>query len=108
MLESQGSTAVLSASEGTPAPLPLASAVDSLSRAITYYRDIEEDHTRGLVGCRVLDRAHALVVRARTRVDSSRSRVEGSLDAADSLRVSMLGAEYTHITQMYRRSGCQS
>lgn len=89
-------------------PVPLADAVQSLSGAIVYYRDIEEDHRRGLVGCRVLGRAHSLVVRARMQVDSSRALLGGALDAADSLRVSMVGAEYTHIAQMYRRSGCQS
>ncbi|MGQ0715573.1 MAG: hypothetical protein ACT4PJ_17885 [Gemmatimonadaceae bacterium] len=88
--------------------IPLGAAVDSLSGAIAYYRDIEDDHREGLVGCRVLDRAYVLVDRARTRVDSSRTRLTGRLDAADSIRVSMLAAEYTHLAQTYRRSGCRS
>ena len=108
-------TVIASSGENGGAPTPaaagstsLTAAVESLSGAIVYYRDTEEDHRRGLVGCRVLGRAHAQVLRARMHVDSSRSLVAGSLDAADSLRVSMLGAEYRHIAQMYRRSGCQS
>ncbi len=89
-----------------PVEIPLAAAVDSLSGAMAYYRDIAEDHREGLVGCRVLDRADALVGRARTRVDSARHQIAGSLADADSIRVSMLGAEYTFVTQTYRRSGC--
>jgi hypothetical protein len=88
--------------------LSLGTAVDSLSGALAYYRDIANDHRQGLVGCRVLDRAYALVGRARTRVDSSRHRIAGGLTDADSIRVSMLGAEYTFVTQTYRRSGCHS
>ena len=91
-----------------PAPLALASAVDSLSGALAYYRDIANNHREGLVGCRVLDRAYALVGRARTRVDSSRQQAAGGLTDADSIRVSMLGAEYTFVAQTYRRSGCPS
>jgi hypothetical protein len=86
----------------------LAAAVDSLSGALAYYRDIADDHREGLVGCRVLDRAYSLVGRARTRVDSTRHRIAGTLSDADSIRVSMLGAEYTFVTQTYRRSGCQA
>ena len=86
----------------------LAAAVDSLSGALAYYRDIADDHREGLVGCRVLDRAYALVGRARTRVDSTRQRIAGQLADADSIRVSMLGAEYTFVTQTYRRSGCRA
>jgi hypothetical protein len=89
-----------------PIELTMASAVDSLSGALTYYRDIANDHREGLVGCRVLDRAYALVGRARTRVDSARRQIAGGLPDADSIRVSMLGAEYTFVTQTYRRSGC--
>jgi Meckel syndrome type 1 protein len=89
-----------------PVEIPLAAAVDSLSGALAYYRDIAKDHREGLVGCRVLDRAYALVGRARTRVDSARHQIAGSLADADSIRVSMLGAEYTFVTQTYRRSGC--
>jgi hypothetical protein len=92
--------------EPEPAAVPLVSAVDSLSDAIARYRIVEDDHRRGTVGCRVLGRAHAAVLRARSQVDASRSRVTGDLTAADSLRVSMVGAEYTHVAQMYRRSGC--
>jgi hypothetical protein len=91
-----------------PVEIPLTAAVDSLSGALAYYRDIAEDHRDGLVGCRVLDRAYALVGRARTRVDSARHQVAGSLADADSIRVSMLGAEYTFVTQTYRRSGCRA
>ncbi|HEY7408334.1 MAG TPA: hypothetical protein VH638_08720 [Gemmatimonadaceae bacterium] len=86
----------------------LAAAVDSLSGALAYYRDIADDHREGLVGCRVLDRAYSLVGRARTRVDSTRRRIAGVLSDADSIRVSMLGAEYTFVTQTYRRSGCRA
>ena len=89
-----------------PVEISLAAAVDSLSGALAYYRDIANNHKEGLVGCRVLDRAYALVGRARTRVDSSRHQVAGHLTDADSIRVSMLGAEYTFVTQTYRRSGC--
>ena len=86
--------------------LALPVAVDSLSGALSFYREIEADHRGGLVGCRVLARAYQLVGHARTRVDSARARVTGSLEAADSIRVSMLRAEYTHVAQTYRRSGC--
>lgn len=91
-----------------PVEIPLAAAVDSLSGALAYYRDIANDHRDGLVGCRVLDRAYALVGRARTRVDSARQQIAGTLADADSIRVSMLGAEYTFVTQTYRRSGCRA
>jgi hypothetical protein len=90
-----------------PIEISLGAAVDSLSGALAYYRDIANDHREGLVGCRVLDRAYALVGRARTRVDATRQRIAGGLTDADSIRVSMLGAEYTHVTQTYRRSGCR-
>ena len=93
-------------SGGDPVDMTLAAAVDSLSGALAYYRDIANDHRDGLVGCRVLDRAYALVGRARARVDSARQQIAGSLPDADSIRVSMLGAEYTFVTQTYRRSGC--
>jgi hypothetical protein len=86
--------------------LALPVAVDSLSGALSYYREIEADHRGGLVGCRVLGRAYRLVGHARTRVDSARDRVTGPLDAADSIRVAMLRAEYTHVAQTYQRSGC--
>jgi hypothetical protein len=89
-------------------PISLTSAVDSLSGALAYYRDIESDHREGLVGCRVLDRAYTLVGRARGRLDSTRRQVAGQLSDADSIRVSMLGAEYTYVAQTYHRSGCQS
>jgi hypothetical protein len=91
-----------------PVELPLGAAVDSLSGALAYYRDIANDHRQGLVGCRVLDRAYALVGRAHTLVDSARQQIAGSLADADSIRVSMLGAEYTFVTQTYRRSGCRA
>ena len=52
--------------------------------------------------------AYALVGRARTRVDSARQQIAGTLADADSIRVSMLGAEYTFVTQTYRRSGCRA
>jgi hypothetical protein len=86
--------------------LALPVAVDSLSGALSYYREIEADHRGGLVGCRMLDRAYRLVGHARTRVDSARNHVAGALEATDSIRVSMLRAEYTHVAQTYRRSGC--
>jgi hypothetical protein len=89
-------------------PLSLPVAVDSLTTAIAFYRSVDDDHRRGLVGCRVLDRAHDRVVRARAGVDASRGHVTGGLHVADSLRVSMVGAEYTHVAQMYRRSGCSA
>jgi hypothetical protein len=102
------SPAQLTASINGDVVLALPVAVDSLSGALSYYRAIEADHRGGMVGCRVLDRAYQLVGHARTRVDSARSRVAGALDAADSIRVSMLRAEYTHVAQTYRRSGCAS
>ncbi len=104
------SAGLVAAMDGDTAPveLSLAAAVDSLSGALAYYRDIANDHRDGLVGCRVLDRAYALVGRARTRVDSARQQIAGSLADADSIRVSMLGAEYTFVTQTYRRSGCRA
>jgi hypothetical protein len=95
-------------SGGDPVDIPLAAAVDSLSGALAYYRDIANDHREGLVGCRVLDHAYSLVTRARTRVDSTRQKIAGDLPDADSIRVAMLGAEYTFVTQTYRRSGCRS
>ena len=95
-------------SGGDPVDMTLGAAVDSLSGALAYYRDIANDHRDGLVGCRVLDRAYSLVERARTRVDSTRQRIAGDLPDADSIRVAMLGAEYTFVTQTYRRSGCRS
>lgn len=96
------------ASETGPPVISLPSAVDSLSKAMAYYREIANDHRKGLVGCRVLDRAYALVGRARTRMDSSRAQIAGALADSDSIRVSLLGAEYTFVTQTYRRSGCPS
>lgn len=99
--------AMIAAAENGHAPVAISEAVDSLSAAIAHYRAVEEDHRRGLVGCRMLDRAQALVARARFRLNASRTRVPGALDVADSLRISMVGAEYTHVAQMYRRSGCQ-
>ena len=84
----------------------LPAAADSLSGALLFYREIEQDHRGGLVGCRVLDKAFELVGRARMRVDSARAQLAGPLVAADSIRVAMLRAEYTHISQTYRRSGC--
>ena len=95
-------------SGGDPVDITLGAAVDSLSGALAYYRDIANDHRAGLVGCRVLDRAYALVERARTRVDSTRQKIAGGLPDADSIRVAMLGAEYTFVTQTYRRSGCRT
>jgi hypothetical protein len=109
-IQSMTSTGLTVAMAGTPEPveISLGAAVDSLSGALAYYRDIATDHRDGLVGCRVLDRAYALVGRARTRVDSTRQQIAGGLTDADSIRVSMLGAEYTHVTQTYRRSGCRA
>lgn len=96
------------AGETGHAPISLASAVDSLSGALASYRAIADDHREGRVGCRVLDRAYTLVERARVRVDSTRRPIAGNLSDADSIRVSMLGAEYTYVAQTYRRSGCQA
>jgi hypothetical protein len=90
------------------APIPLTAAVDSLAVALAYYRTIADDHRAGRVSCRVLDRAYTLVGRARDRTTSARQRVGGQLVDADSIRVSMLGAEFTHVAQTYRRSGCQA
>jgi hypothetical protein len=98
---------VVATNDSATVPIPLASAVDSLSGALAYYRTVADDHRQGRVGCRVLDQAYAVVGRARERVDTARSRVAGLLSDADSIRVSMLGAEYTHVAQTYRRSGCQ-
>ena len=107
-IEAASAAAVPAATENVHAPLPLASAVDSLSAALAYYRDVEGDHRQGLVGCRVLDRAYAVVGRAHNRVDSVRERIGGTLTNADSIRVSMLGAEYTHVSETYRRSDCRA
>jgi hypothetical protein len=104
----EDSVRVVSDSEHTAEPLPLSTAVDSLSAALSYYRAVSDDHVQGRVGCRVLDRAYTLVGRARARVSQAREKVTGQLADADSIRVSMLGAEYTHVAQTYRRSGCQS
>lgn len=106
-VSSAGLTVAMNGSAAT-VEIPLGPAVDSLSGALAYYRDIANDHRDGLVGCRVLDRAYALVGRARTRVDSARQQMAGSLSDPDSIRVSMLGAEYTFVTQTYRRSGCRA
>lgn len=103
-----GTPLTVAMADGDPVDITLAAAVDSLSGALAYYRDIAKDHRDGLVGCRVLDRAYSLVARARTRVDSTRQSITGSIPDADSIRVAMLGAEYTFITQTYRRSGCRS
>jgi hypothetical protein len=92
---------------GPTQEISLTAAVDSLSEALDNYRDIATSHQRGRVSCRVLDRAYALVGRARTRLDSSRQRIAGGLADADSIRVSMLAAEFTFVSQTYRRSGCQ-
>jgi hypothetical protein len=100
--------AIAPPSENGHSPISLPSAVASLSAALAYYRDVADDHRAGLVDCRVLDRAYALAGRARTRVDSTRGHIAGALNDADSIRVAMLGAEYTHIAQTYRRSGCRS
>lgn len=99
---------VVSVSETAQAPLSLSSAVDSLSGALSYYREVADDHRRGRVGCRVLDRAYGLVGRARERMDGARGHVAGPLSNPDSIRVSMLGAEYTHVAQTYGRSGCRA
>ena len=89
-------------------PIALPAAVDSLSRAIARYRVVENQHRQGVVGCHALDRAHSTVLRARSKMDASRGRITGTLDVADSLRVSMVRAEYMHFAQMYRRSGCST
>jgi hypothetical protein len=99
---------VLPASENAVVIIPLASAIDSLSGALAYYRAVADDHREGRVSCRVLDRAYVLVGRARHRVTSAREQVTENLADADSIRLSMLGAEYTHVDQTYRRSDCQS
>jgi hypothetical protein len=86
--------------------LALPAAVDSLSRSLSYYRELETSHRRGLAGCAMLQQAYRRVSHARTRVDSARGRISGALDVPDSIRLSMLGAEYTYVAQTYRRSGC--
>lgn len=106
-VSSAGLTVAMNGS-AAPVEISLGAAVDSLSGALAYYRDVANDHRDGLVGCRVLDRAYALVGRARTRVDGARQQIAGGLADADSIRVSMVGAEYTFVTQTYRRSGCRS
>jgi hypothetical protein len=103
----EAAVAITPASENGHSPISLPSAVDSLSAALAYYRDVADDHREGLVDCRVLDRAYSLAGRARTRTDSTRRNIAGALSNADSIRVAMLGAEYTHIAQTYRRSGCR-
>jgi len=108
MQPATGTPLTVAMSGGDPVDMTLTAAVDSLSGALAYYRDIANDHRDGLVGCRVLDRAYALVGRARTRVDATRQTIAGSLPEADSIRVSMLAAEYTFVTQTYSRSGCRS
>lgn len=95
-------------SENGEGPLSLTVAVDSLSAAIAFYRSVDDDHRRGLVGCSALDRAHDRVIRGRAGVGAARGHVTGGLQVADSLRVSMVGAEYTHVAQLYRRSGCST
>jgi hypothetical protein len=100
------STALPAAPENGDVIPALPAAVDSLSGALLFYREVEQDHRGGRVGCRVLDKAYVLVGRARTRVDSARGQVAGPLVAADSIRVAMLSAEYTHVAQTYQRSGC--
>lgn len=104
----EAAVVIAPASENGHSPISLPSAVDSLSAALAYYRDVADDHREGLVDCRVLDRAYSLAGRARTRADSTRRHVAGALSNADSIRVAMLGAEFTHIAQTYRRSGCRS
>jgi hypothetical protein len=89
------------------ASLSLSSAIDSLAVALAYYRDLADKHRNGVVGCRALDRAYSAVARARIRVDSMRRDIKGSLTDADAVRASMLGAEFTHVSQIYLRSGCR-
>jgi hypothetical protein len=87
--------------------LPLPAAVDSLSDAIAHYRNVEDDHRRARVGCRALQRAYDRVNLANGRFGIARGAQPGALGTADSLRVAMTRAEYTHVSQMHRRSGCQ-
>jgi hypothetical protein len=107
-MSEEAAVSIAPASENGDAPISLASAVESFSGALAHYRDVAGDHREGLVDCRVLERAYALAGRARTRVDSTRRHIAGALTDADSIRVAMLGAEFTHVTQTYRRSGCRS
>lgn len=107
-IEEDPATSVAVLTENSPTPIPLDAAIDSLSGALGRYRNIAKQHRDGLIGCRALDRAHASVVRAQARVESSRKERVGPLSDADSIRVSMLGAEHTHVGETYRRSGCRS
>jgi len=87
--------------------IPLAAAVDSLSRALDNYRHVANSYRKGAVSCSVLNRAYSLVGRARTRLEASRQEIAGGLADSDSIRVSMLAAEFTFVAQTYQRSGCQ-
>jgi hypothetical protein len=98
---------VAAPAENGTQPVSLSSAVDSLAGALAYYRDVADKHRNGVVSCRVLDRAYWRVARARIRVDSMRRNIQGTLTDADSIRASMLGAEFTHVSQIYLRSGCR-
>lgn len=92
---------------GPMVAIPLVAAVDSLSRALDHYRDVANSHRKGAVSCSVLNRAYSLVGRARARLEASRQAIAGGLADSDSIRVSMLAAEFTFVAQTYRRSGCQ-
>lgn len=84
----------------------LGATVDSLSDALVHYREIANSHRKGLVSCGVLSRAYRRVIRARTGVESTRRQVGGVLTDADSISLSMIGAEFTHVAQTHQRSGC--
>ena len=84
----------------------LGATVDSLSDALVHYREIATSHRKGLVSCGVLSRAYRRVIRARTGVESARRQVGGVLTDADSISLSMIGAEFTHVAQTHQRSGC--
>ena len=84
----------------------LGATVDSLSDALVHYREIANTHRKGLVSCGVLSRAYRRVIRTRTAVESTRRQVGGVLTDADSIGLSMIGAEFTHVAQTHQRSGC--
>lgn len=84
----------------------LGATVDSLSDALVHYREIANSHRKGLVSCGVLSRAYRRVARARTGVESARRLVAGGVTAADSISLSMIAAEFTHVAQTHQRSGC--
>lgn len=102
-----GTEATVDANLPDPArEVTLGAMVDSLSDALVHYRQIANSHRKGLVSCGVLSRAYRRVIRTRTGVESARRQVSGVLTDADSISLSMIGAEFTHVAQTHQRSGC--